>query len=427
VLFEKYEFAAVGSNGLQFQATIDPPPLDLRMLPWPTVRGRVLDPERRPAAGAAVAAIGVSRGQESSTTDETGAFRIEHIPPGEYVLQGVPKEPHPTADTEIAPTYYPNVTERADATRVKLKPGMDLAGYDIVLRTVRAFRVAGRVVDERGEPAAGATVEATTSRTKATTKEDGTFELERVRPGEGALRAQLQRGGVALQGFANVVVTSHDVGNVAVRIEPPVAVTGTMELDGKPAAMGGVAYLESEDAQGITARAAFQEGMIRFDRVYPGRYRLKVQPQADWVQKFYLEAVKLGDRDITLDWIDVAPGMPPFCAVLKSGGGQVRGSVENGDGGIVALIPQDERLRFPPFVVVSFFAGSFSFEHVRPGDYYVLALQGSLGSLLGSFDLEQMQDPAYARPWLAGAARVKVEEDSTATLTLLYVKLPSSQ
>jgi hypothetical protein len=139
------------------------------------------------------------------------------------------------------------------------------------------------------------------------------------------------------------------------------------------------------------------------------------------VQKFYLDAVKLGERDVTLEWIDVAPGMLPFRAVLKSGGGQVRGTVENGDGGIVALVPQDERLRFGPFVVAAFFSGAaFSVEHVRPGDYYAFALQGD-------FNLGQMQDPAYAGPRLAGAARVRVEEGSPATATLVYAKATSSQ
>jgi hypothetical protein len=232
VLFDKKGYAAAGSDRLQFHTATDPPPIHVTMLPWPALSGRVLDPERRPVAGAAVSAIGVSGGHESVTTDATGAFRFEHIAPREYVLQAIPKELHATEDAEVAPTYFPNVTERAEATLVGLKAGTDLAGYEIVLRTVPVFRVSGRVVDERGEPAAGATVKDTTAREKTTTHEDGTFVLERVRPGEGALRAQLQTGGVALKGFANVLVTNRDVENVALRIEPPIAVAGTMELDG---------------------------------------------------------------------------------------------------------------------------------------------------------------------------------------------------
>ena len=417
ILFNKDGFEAVGSSRMQFHAATDPPPIHLTMLPWPTLRGRVIDAEGRPVAGGAVSAIRAWRGHESATTDAAGVFRFDHIAPGEYVLQGIPKEARPAADSEIAPTYFPSVTDRADATRITLTSGNDLAGYEIVLRSVPVFRVSGRVLDERGNPAAGATVEVTTSRTKATTKEDGTFELERVRPGEGWLRAQLQRDGVALRGYASVLVTNRDIENVATRVSPPIAVEGTLELDGKPSSIGGNALLESEDGMGVTARAGFKDGIVRFDRIYPGRYQLKVQPEQDWVQKFYLAAVKLGERDVTLEWIDVGPGMLPFRAVLKSGGGQVRGTVENGDGGIVALVPQEERLRFPPFVVAAFFSGGvFSVDHVRPGDYYAFAMQGD-------FNSGQMQDPEYAEPRLAGAARVRVEEGSTVTLTVLYAKV----
>jgi hypothetical protein len=417
ILFDKDGYEAVGSSRLQFHAATDPEPIHVTMLPWPTLRGRVLDPERRPVAEAAVSAVGLSGGQESATTDAAGVFRFAHIRPGEYVLQAVPKDLRPSTDSEIAPTYFPNVTEREEATRVTLQAGTDLAGYEIVLRRVPVFRVSGRVLDERGEPAPGATVESTTARVKAASREDGTFELGRVRPGEAWLRAQLQRGDVAVRGFASVLVTTRDIENFAIHVSPPIVVEGALELDGKPASIDGNAFLESEDGMGVTVRAGFKDGVVRFDRVYAGRYRLKVQPELGWAPKFYVDAVKLGDRDVTLEWIDVAPGMLPFHAVLKSGGGQVRGSVENGDGGIVALVPQDEKLRFPPFVVAAFFSGGvYSIEHVRPGDYYAFALQGN-------FNLGQMQDPAYAEPRLAGAARVRVEDGSTATLTLLYVKV----
>jgi hypothetical protein len=101
---------------------------------------------------------------------------------------------------------------------------------------------------------------------------------------------------------------------------------------------------------------------------------------------------------------------------LKTGGARVFGMVENGSGGLIVLTPQDERLRFRPFIVVGFFhGGMFALDNVRPGNYYAFALQGS-------FNSDEMQNPEYARPYLDSAKSVRLERGSTATPTLGYVK-----
>ncbi len=141
-----------------------------------------------------------------------------------------------------------------------------------------------------------------------------------------------------------------------------------------------------------------------------------------WISgRHYLESVRLGERDITLNELEVVPGMMPFRVVLRTGGGRLRGTVENGNGGLVVLAPQEEQLRFRPFIVVAFFEGwTFALDDIRPGNYYALALRGS-------FNADEMRNPAYARAHHDGAATVRLERDSTATMTLHYVKAPSPQ
>jgi hypothetical protein len=135
--------------------------------------------------------------------------------------------------------------------------------------------------------------------------------------------------------------------------------------------------------------------------------------------RHYLESVRLGERDITLDEFEVAPGMTPFRVVLRTGGGRVRGTVENGDGGLVVLTPQDARLRLRPFIVVAFFqGGAFALDNARPGDYLAFAVRDS-------FNSDEMQNPASARAYLDSATSVRLERNSTATLTLRYTKAPS--
>jgi len=397
-----------------------PPPLRLTLAPFPDLAGQVLDAERRPVPNTAVQALRRRNVPVPVTTDDAGRFRFSHLEPGEYVLQAMPPPAKDSAEaTEVAPTFFPNVTDRAQATAIAVTAGNDLAGYDIVLQSVPVLRVSGRVLDERGDPAAGAAVQITTATAKASAAEDGAFLLARVRPGDGRLRADLTRGGVDLRGFASVTVARHDMEGIDIRVSPPVPVTGTVELDGKPALnVEGTARLVPVDGRGSSATADFKDGGVRFDRVFPGRYRLSVEP--GWTYgRHYLEAVWLAGRDITLEAIEVVPDMLPFRAVLRTGGGSVRGTVENGAGGMIVLAPRDERMRVSPFLAVSFFHGSqFELDGVRPGEYYAFAIRQ------GTFSEGEMQDPAYAGPLLAGAPAVRIEPNVSATLTLLYVKLP---
>jgi hypothetical protein len=317
---------------------------------------------------------------------------------------------------ELAPTWFPDLLLQADASAVSLAPGDDFSGYDTILRAVPVFRVSGKVVDEAGEPAAGATVEISLAQGKTTAREDGTFDFNRVRSGEGALRAHWQRGDVKLRGFVKVAVGRHDVEDLAVRVTAPVALSGEIELDGQPGhSCEGDAILVPVDGEGERAHAGFTEAGIRFERVYAGRYRLFVLP--GWTSgRHYLESVRLGERDITLDEFEVVPGTTPFRVVLRTGGGRMRGTVESGNGGSVVLTPRDERLWFRPFIVAVFVeGGAFALDCVRPGDYYAFAVRGS-------FNAGEMQNPTYALPYLNGAKTVRLERGRTATITLGYVK-----
>jgi hypothetical protein len=200
-------------------------------------------------------------------------------------------------------------------------------------------------------------------------------------------------------------------------------VAGDTELDGEPVKILGNAWLEPVDGRGFPAGASFKDGAFRFGAVYPGRYHVAVRPVTGmFAQEFYFDSVRLGERDVSMDEIEVASGLLTLRVVLKTGGGHVRGTVENGSGGILVLVPCDERMRAQQFIRVSFFkGGSFTLDNVRPGNYYAFAIRE------GSFNESDMQDAREAAPYLDGAPAFRVDPDGTATLTLLYVKVPSSQ
>lgn len=332
---------------VRIEAGADPPPFALKMVPWPAVRGRVLDAERQPVARVRVRAMnpGNAPGMKYEvTTDAAGRFALDRLAPGQYhFLATPPLGENATGPMELAPTWFPDVLVQRDAPSVSLAAGDDFSGYDIILRAVPVFRVSGKVVDARGEPALGATVETSLAERKATAREDGSFELPRVRPGDGAVRAEWRRGDVPLRGFAKVVVGRHDVEGLAVRVAAPVAVSGGIELDGQAGhRCEGDAVLAPVDGEGERARAEFAGSGIRFDRVYPGRYRLIVLP--GWTSsRHYLDSVWIGERDVTVDELEVVPGMMPFRVALRRGGGRLLGTVENGNGG--GVVPRRRRAR----------------------------------------------------------------------------------
>lgn len=126
---------------------------DIQLTPLASVRGRVLDPEGKPAAGVSVKGPGA----QPVVTDENGEFVLEELVPGRpFTLSATPKT-QPEKDGErIVTTYYPSVVDSDQAVPI-LAQG-DLVGYDIRLRTAFARAIRGVVIDADGKPAAYAPV-----------------------------------------------------------------------------------------------------------------------------------------------------------------------------------------------------------------------------------------------------------------------------
>ncbi len=420
LLFNKAGFAAVGSSNLQFQASVNAPPLHLTMLPWPALSGRVLDPERRPIVGSTVEAISGSSRRTLAKTGSDGAFSFEHrLPPGDYVLVATPPAPAAAGPTALAPTYFPDAFEPETAVKLTLKAADELSGYDILLRQVPVFHVTGRVVDERGEPAAGAVLQAPTASVKATADGSGRFQWAGVRPGSAAVQADWRRDGAALRGFTAVSVRNRDLEDITIRVTPPVAVCGTVELDGKPAHVEGSASMEPVNGNGSAARADFRPSGLRFDSVFPGRYHLRVSVSTGFNHSMYLDSVRLGELDLIVDEFEVTSEPPAFRVILKTGGGRVTGTVRDGTGGIIVLVPKGEQQRVLEHVATSFFTGGvFQVENVRPGNYHAFAVKGA-------FHFSEINDPGYAARLVSGAKSVRVDQNGTATVTLEYLDASS--
>jgi hypothetical protein len=133
----------VGANGT-FRA-------DTEIAALATLRGRVLDPEGKPAAKVRVE---LAPGP-TADTDEEGRFEFQEVRSGDYTLRAEPSAK--TSDAVRAvPTYYPSTISLGEAEHIRVRAGADLAGYEIRLRTSPVYQVRGVVFDEHGKPMVGA-------------------------------------------------------------------------------------------------------------------------------------------------------------------------------------------------------------------------------------------------------------------------------
>lgn len=134
-------------------------------------------------------------------TDDTGAFRVYGLPPGEYYISAstgltdaVKRDP---------PVYFPGTLTFAEAQPIALSAGAEASADFQIVESVRAATISGVVLNSSGGPAAGAQVNLASSTISNTpgaqslltlhadSNADGTFSIQNVPPGPYTLTAML--------------------------------------------------------------------------------------------------------------------------------------------------------------------------------------------------------------------------------------------
>ena len=406
----------VGSNSIHLQG---------RLTPRSRVAGRVLDGGGRPVSGAELLLDGSLTGQ-TATSDDEGNF-LFRATPGSYILSarspiGLPP-PAAAEDERLgwAHTYYPGVLDRYAAVKISVHAGSDVWGRDITLRITRLVRVRGIVFDNKGDPAAKVPVQA--ARTDETlsddirvvSKEDGSFEFPSLPEGEWRVFAETEGSDSKLRASAVAQVTGHDLDRLDLRLMPPFAVTGSVALlpaEGtKPDKKALGIFLQPlvAGSEGLSQTTTDSNGNFRINNVYPGKYKIvAVSPGPP----YFLNSVRMGNRELLGQYIDLVSGTLPVEIKFESEGGGVRGMVEDCGSGTVVLAPQDSALQEPQFVQTTRCGdqGRFQIANVRPGDYYAFAFDqwGGAAELLSGLDQSLVNK----------AVRVRVERGAFGNVAL---------
>jgi hypothetical protein len=386
------------------------------MDPLCLVEGRVRYPDGRPAPRASVwLTVRPAGAPRNVMADIGGHFLFDDVNPGEYILQAgaAPGDPRPEGEIWAA-TYFPSTVDRAAAEPIRVVTGL-VATHDIRLRSVPARRIRGIVRDEKAGPANGVTVtlipNAAGARPSAQTAADGAFDFLAL-DGQWRLSATRKDGDVERKGFADATVAGHDVENLEIRLALPFSIPVLIDRDQAPPVGRRVfptmVYLSRADAPSLIRPV---DGV--FPNVYPGRYVIYAMMAEPGV---YVDSIKFGETNVHGQAVEIWDASLPIRIMYKHGAAMIRGTVETGEGATVAVVNSDDDFAaeaFRTFPVAR--DGRFEVGNLRPGDYYVLALERNDPVIA---------TPGFRRGLLPRAAKIHLEQGATVILNLKVAPTP---
>ncbi|HEX6211070.1 MAG TPA: carboxypeptidase-like regulatory domain-containing protein, partial [Methylomirabilota bacterium] len=231
------------------------------------ISGRIVDEFGDPVAEAMVTAMRyrffngrrrlIPAGRVSQT-DDLGQFRIYGLPPGDYFVSATMRGDmtfgmESDSRAGYAPTYYPGTGSAQQAQRISVPLGGETSGITFPLMPVRTVRISGTALDAEGRPMAGAMVILTETMESAggammfsmgggnRVRDDGSFTLSNVSPGEYMLEAQrMQPGPNSRQDVATATVSvgTEDLTDVMLVASQPATLSGQLVIDVPPTSGG---------------------------------------------------------------------------------------------------------------------------------------------------------------------------------------------
>jgi hypothetical protein len=204
------------------------------------IAGRITDELGDPLPGAQATALQVRYFQgrrrlvlsgAPARTDDTGAYRILGLLPGEYFVIGSSRELWSVGQGEkqqmfgYAPTYFPGTSGLATAQRVRMALGQEVGSVDFSLVVGKVANISGVALTSGGEMMAGANISLfyelsgpgggmISTVSTASAGPDGTWRLQRVPPGEYLLRSEGTVGGAKEEAVQRIAVEGDDIDGV---------------------------------------------------------------------------------------------------------------------------------------------------------------------------------------------------------------------
>jgi hypothetical protein len=247
-------------------------------------------------------------------TDDTGAFRVYGLPPGDYyvaaALRVAPIDS--VVETTYAPTYFPGTSDLAEAQRIRLGLGSEAAAT-FQLLSLRTTRISGLVLNSAGAPAnaflnlvpQGSEFGIPTG-AGGVTRSDGSFTLNDVAPGRYVLKASLRGDGPDEAAALPLTVEGNEQSGITLMTGRPASLRGTIVGESGvtralPAELSVIAFSARE---GNTVLDSGDGADFSIDSLSePFRLGLDGLPEG-WAVK----QIIVSDVDMVDDVIDLSPG-----------------------------------------------------------------------------------------------------------------------
>jgi protocatechuate 3,4-dioxygenase beta subunit len=436
--------------------------IDFKLQPGGVIAGRVTDDLGEPAEGVFMRVLrarpwrGKMRylpaGGRMAPTDDLGNFRIYGLAPGEYILAADPgggrmMGPAVTSDAQgvdTVTTYAPGTPAPGEAERITVVAGQ-VTPMDVQLIAARVVTVSGRVVDSTGKPLDMGMVNLRPADAEVMTggisgrsiMQGGAFSVTGVTPGAYTLHVmasprQAIAGPDALAQMESaelpLVVGSSDIEQLTVTTSPPSSVTGRIIIEGNASTL-------QPSAMRVFARPVDPEPMMfgpqgqgpvqdDYTVAIPGVRGLQTLFVNGLPRGWWVKSVRVNGQNAT-DGFDFGSGRTwtGLEIVVNDRPSSVGGQVTAADGKpaadyVVLAFPQDyesrANLRLPGLSGLGTpdQNGGFVIENLRPGEYYVVAVES------GAVDFAVLDDPDRLRELSQRAQQVTVGEGDLQFLNL---------
>ena len=450
------------------------------------ITGRVLDEDGEPLISAAVQVFQYvyRQGQRelvpraTDRTDDRGQYRVFGLEPGEYFVSvqvprgvalgrgGLPGtlplaagralgrgglfgagppgvggiELEQVESVGYAPTYYPGVTSLIDAVVVAVGVGQEAAGIDFSIQLVLTANVSGIVFGLDGTPAEGTQVTlvpddgpsaARRGMLGVRVRNDGTFRISSVPPGQYTMRARSQarrggRGRSPVFASEHITVAGQEVTDLVLVLSPGATISGALSFDttsvAEPTDLTRIRVTTSSlrpDPFGGSANARVREdGSFELSNVPSGPRLLRASGvPAEWT----LRAVYLNGSDVIdtpLDFGGVR-NVEDVILVFTDRVSELSGLVLDEDGDIrtdltVIAFPIDSALWLPLARQIRASRpdqnARYQIRGLPPGDYWLVTVDVVQDG--------EWYDPRFLQRVRSGAARVTIREGDVTSLNL---------
>ncbi len=427
-----------------------PSQVELRLVPWGAMGGRVLNEFGEPMQGARVQIMRtrftagrrtlVVAGTLTPETDDRGEFRVYGLEPGSYIVSAQVGDVA-AGDADGYPvSYYPGGSSPASATALTIGAGQNLIAIDISLSRTTTYRVTGRLVTPSNQPSTITSVQLWPSQKSRATISvplaapvdgNGQFEFSNVADGDYVLQAYRGRLNAMTEGeFGAVAVTvsGSDVTDLTLPTSAGSRITGTIVIDAQdPGRQPSRANIEISPVPGDLDLAPAAnwatagvgpDWRFSFAGVSGPRRLVPTQLPVGWaVKTVRVNGVDLGDRPVLFGSDDQS--LAEVEIVLTDRPSELQGSIVGPATGATAgtsvVVFSPERERWYPMTryvrrVAARADGTFSISGLPPGGYYVATLVGSGG--------DDWQDPDALEALISRATFVMIDEGQRAMVRI---------